>query len=241
MATTSPNNISYPTNADAQKTIESRIQDTADSVQTALNTKANLTGAAFTGNVEVSSSGTLINGSNGTAIFAGNSSGKVPIAAKGASGQTANLQEWQDSSAAVLSSIDSVGRARSSVQPYFFAKGAETNYTLTNGADVPFNTAIFNRGSHYNTSNYRFTAPVTGVYQVSVSFFCNGGGGRMSIKVNGGNYNNMQTNWNSTGNWSYSAAMYLNANDYVTVGDWQALSGATPYMGHSNFSAYLLG
>ena len=51
MATTSPNNISYPTNADAQKTIEQRIQDTATSVQTALNTKADLSGAMFTGGV----------------------------------------------------------------------------------------------------------------------------------------------------------------------------------------------
>ena len=241
MATTSPNNISYPTNADAQKTIEQRIQDTASSVQTALDTKANLAGAVFTGNVEVSASGTYINGSNGTATFATSSSGKVPLVAKGTSGQTANIQEWQDSSGTVVSNVDSVGRKRSSVQPYFFAKGAETNYTLTNGADVPFNTVIYNIGSHYNSTNYRFTAPVAGVYQISISFFCNGGSGRMSMKVNGGAYNNMQTQWNSTGNWSYSAAIYLNANDYVTVGDWQGLSGATPYMGHSNFSGYLLG
>lgn len=110
MATTSPNNISYPTNADAQKTIENRIQDTANSVQTALNTKANLAGAAFTGNVEVSASGTLINGSNGTSIFASSSSGKVPVTAKGASGQTANLQEWQNSSAGVLSSVNASGQ-----------------------------------------------------------------------------------------------------------------------------------
>lgn len=40
MATTSPDNISYPTNASAKKTIEGHIQDTATSVQTALNTKA---------------------------------------------------------------------------------------------------------------------------------------------------------------------------------------------------------
>lgn len=40
MATTSPDNISYPTNASTKKTIEGHIQDTANSVQTALNTKA---------------------------------------------------------------------------------------------------------------------------------------------------------------------------------------------------------
>lgn len=62
MATTSPDNISYPTNADSQKTIEQRIKDTADSVQTAvtdvrgdvdtlLSAKANVAGQAFTGTI----------------------------------------------------------------------------------------------------------------------------------------------------------------------------------------------
>ena len=37
MATTSPDNISYPANTDAQKTVEQRIKDTATSVQTAFN------------------------------------------------------------------------------------------------------------------------------------------------------------------------------------------------------------
>ena len=38
MPTTSPDNISYPSNTDPQKTIEERIQDTAESVQSAFNT-----------------------------------------------------------------------------------------------------------------------------------------------------------------------------------------------------------
>ena len=40
MATTSPDGISYPNSASTKKTIEAHIQDTATSVQTALNTKA---------------------------------------------------------------------------------------------------------------------------------------------------------------------------------------------------------
>lgn len=40
MATTSPDNISYPTNTSPKKTIEGHLLDTANSVQTALNTKA---------------------------------------------------------------------------------------------------------------------------------------------------------------------------------------------------------
>lgn len=40
MSTTSPDNISYPTNASAKKTIEGHLLDTATSIQIALNTKA---------------------------------------------------------------------------------------------------------------------------------------------------------------------------------------------------------
>ena len=32
--------------------------------------------------------------------------------------------------------------------------------------DIPLTHAVFNIGGHYNTSNYRFTAPVTGIYHV---------------------------------------------------------------------------
>ena len=40
MATTTPDNISYPNNASTKKTIEGHLLDTATSIQTALNTKA---------------------------------------------------------------------------------------------------------------------------------------------------------------------------------------------------------
>ncbi len=138
--------------------------------------------------------------------------------------------------------IDSVGRVTKPATPMFYARGAEANYTTTNGADIPFNNAISNFGSHYNTGTYRFTCPVTGFYLFTVSLFTNGGAGRVSIKVNGTSYNNLQANFgNTTSHWSQSAIMRLNANDYVTVGDWQSISGSTIYMGHSQFSGFLLG
>jgi hypothetical protein len=74
------------------------------------NLKANLSGASFTGNVNVGSSGTLINASNGTATFTTSDSGKVVVAVQGASSQSANLQEWKDSSGTAKSWVDSSGR-----------------------------------------------------------------------------------------------------------------------------------
>ena len=136
--------------------------------------------------------------------------------------------------------IDSVGRVRTPYQPMFYARGPESNTTLTNGADLNFNNAIQNTGGHYNTSNYRFTAPIAGNYLFTWSFYMNGTpAGRVSLKVNGGAYNNLQMECGY--GMSQSAIFKLNANDYVTVGDWQSISGQVVYMGHSHFSGYLLG
>jgi len=135
--------------------------------------------------------------------------------------------------------IDSSGRVTMPYQPYFYARGAESSYTLTNGADFPFNNAIVNVGSHFNTSTYRFTAPIAGKYLFTTSLFVNTATNRMTIKVNNTSYNNL--NMISGSAWSQSVVLSLNVNDYVSVGDWQSLSGSSVYMGHSHFSGYFLG
>ena len=135
--------------------------------------------------------------------------------------------------------IDSSGRVLKPLQPAFYARGAETSGTLSNGGDVPFNNAEVNIGSHFNTSTYRFTAPVAGIYQINTSLFNVGGTGRVSIKVNGASKYNSQNNWDTQ--WAWAGTIYLNANDYVTVGDWQSLAGASIYYGHSSFSGFLVG
>ena len=128
-------------------------------------------------------------------------------------------------------------------QPAFFANNPSTsNVTETNGYDFPFNSTVFNIGNCYNTSTYRFTAPVAGVYHFSYNLFNNGGTGRISFKLNGGSYNNTQNDCTTTtGPITQSQTIYLNVNDYVTVGDWQSISGKVIYMGHSSFSGFLVG
>jgi hypothetical protein len=147
----------------------------------------------------------------------------------------------QNSSGVAALQIDASGRVTNSANPMFAARGSEANFTLTNQSDLPFNNAFFNVGGHFNTGSGRFTCPVTGTYLFTVSLFNNGGGGRLSIKVNGGSYQNMQTQYNTSTCWSASVIWRLNANDYVTVGDWQNTSGGVIYMGHSHFCGYLLG
>jgi hypothetical protein len=57
------------------------------------------------GNINFSSTGSFAQASNGRALFRVNSAAVVPMTLRGAASQTANLQEWQNSSGTVLSAV----------------------------------------------------------------------------------------------------------------------------------------
>lgn len=222
------------------------------------NLKANLSGASFTGNITASYGGqsTRISLGNTTAgsdqylsgiTFSNDTGYKVShflnsstrTTDGGANGYTIRNDGGPLNLGHPSYTTTLFGRVMSPNQPAFYARGAETSGTLGNQGDVPFNNAEVNIGSHFNTSNYRFTAPVSGVYQINTSLFNVGGSGRVSIKVNGASKYNSQNNWDVQ--WAWAGTIYLSANDYVTVGDWQNLSGASIYYGHSSFSGFLVG
>jgi len=64
---------------------------------------------------------------------------------------------------AVRMKIDTNGKITTPYQPGFYAYGVSGS-TYASGSYWIFPTTQFNRGSHYNTSNGIFTAPVAGVY-----------------------------------------------------------------------------
>ena len=118
--------------------------------------------------------------------------------------------------------IDSTGQVTKPAQASFAAMAAQNGYVL-NGAVFPFNTTTHNIGSHFNTSNYRFTAPVAGRYLFTFYSILNSSGqGRYEILINGAADQNgtrvhmtpNTTNWDHV---STSWILNLAANDYIQM------------------------
>lgn len=116
--------------------------------------------------------------------------------------------------------IDSSGRVTKPSQPAFNAYRNTVLSTLTTWGAVPDYTGTrFNHGSHFNTSNGRFTAPVAGEYLFGVN---NNMGSQQNVKswrlyVNGSawiilSYADVSASWQ---NLSASTLVTLNANDYI--------------------------
>jgi hypothetical protein len=66
--------------------------------------------------------------------------------------------------------IDNTGAVTKPLQPAFHAYMGTTLANISPGiVDLPFDTEIFDNNSDFNTSTYKFTAPVTGKYQFNIT------------------------------------------------------------------------
>ena len=108
---------------------------------------------------------------------------------------------------------------------------------------IPFSQIDYNIGSNFNSSNYRFTAPVAGRYQFNFYSIYRGNitNGHFGFYINGGGFNGDRahfTHQNLGNAWDYidmSQVLNLSAGDYVTAlthsavdlhgGNWAAFSG----------------
>ena len=68
--------------------------------------------------------------------------------------------------------IDNAGRVTMPYQPSFLAYDA-TGGTVSQTGIIPCDTTSYNVGNHYNTSTYKFTAPVAGMYQFGWNHYTN--------------------------------------------------------------------
>lgn len=140
--------------------------------------------------------------------------------------------------------LDSAGRVLMPNQPAF---KAHANYSsFTNGDNIPFPTVSYNRGGCYNSSNFRFTAPVSGFYVFGGELRIDGNYTYVhwQIRVNGsianeyGELPGLTSTYNSSGfaAGSMSYARYLNANDYIQfIGN---ISGSGTISAHTQSYVY---
>ena len=113
---------------------------------------------------------------------------------------------------------------------------------------IIWDQVVLNRGSNYNSSTGRFTAPIAGVYAFWWRGDTTGAGLQMGIRVNGSTTINSisyagfgWTGGSSSGHASGFVMVQLNINDYVDVQN-QSYASMQGQPGYNNgFGGYLLG
>jgi len=150
--------------------------------------------------------------------------------------------------------IDSSGRLFTPKRPAFFAMG--TSYTWVTGASagtvLTLDGTKFNIGSHFNTTNYRFTAPVDGVYQFNMTAYVQDSqnNSAVAIALNGTQIHHTNSSYPllsfySQNSSSYdnqggvSACLQLSANDYIDLRTVYSSGDYFPAMCH--LSGFLIG
>ena len=125
--------------------------------------------------------------SNYTSVVANNSTGSMFELMVGGT-RTANMQTSAsamniqtrtsipmifDTNSTEAMKIDANGHVTLAKQPSFLARPASTieNLPINTNTTVTFGTETFDRNADYNNSNYTFTAPIEGLYQLSTTIY----------------------------------------------------------------------
>jgi hypothetical protein len=158
------------------------------------------------------------------------------------------------SNGTTAATIDTAGRIIQPTKPSFFATNNDNawkSFGNTNFNTMPFNTTTHNVGNHYDTSNYKFTAPITGSYYFYMQFLHDAtttssyGEARLR-KDSGGTQTVLAFKHNSFQGDTVAVATvaYLQANDFVeaqgrvgntNADDWYAINY------YANFCGYFIG
>lgn len=146
--------------------------------------------------------------------------------------------------------IDSAGRVTMPYQPAFLAYNAPASYVT--GDTIVWSSTALNRGSVYNTSNGRFTAPVNGLYQFFASVrietgIANASYHRLTFLHNGSQiqWSLSRLNFHLNGYYSHASndqVVSMSAGDYVEVKFQSSLSSITTGAPNEHiFYGYLIG
>jgi hypothetical protein len=135
-----------------------------------------------------------------------------------------------------------------SYRPSFNASGNGGNVTIAANAVFPFNVAVFDSGSNYNTSTYRFTAPIAGLYLFGTTYYAQGNcsihfaknGNPLNPSTGGGTDINPLIVAPAAGNIGCATVTAnLTAGDYVDVRS-RSTQSSPVYVPHSTFWGYLV-
>ena len=139
-------------------------------------------------------------------------------------------------------SVDAAGRVTMPYQPAFYAY-LTSNLGLSGGTSttITYPNVSFNIGNNYNTSNGRFTAPVSGVYvfTMNVQVSSTSNNPHAGIEVNGSN--TIFLDWNASKAANITRAIYLNSGDYVHAQVYVTSNDTLVNAERNTFSGYLLG
>ena len=187
----------------------------------------NTTGDTMSGVLSISTSGnssmTLQTSSASNSVSTNfQSANRTYYAGVDIGGANSSFTVYDGTAGAERFRIDASGRVTMPNQVGFFAR--RTSHVTSTG-NIAFDTVQFNRGSHYNNSNGRFTAPVDGVYLFTFAclLYNMNSSSFARLDVNGSAYGGMSsfgTYGTFTGTYagqSASAVVELNANDYVHI------------------------
>jgi len=142
--------------------------------------------------------------------------------------------------------LDGNGYLTVSNQPAFFVYKATSAWALAAHDVFVFDTAELNVGGHYNTSNGRFTAPITAryVFHFFSIYTGNATGDSIEMYKNGARMYGGDVHFTNSvgGNWDtvhYSRVIQLSSGDYVHM---QTRTGHTFHGNHwGGWSGYMLG
>jgi len=153
--------------------------------------------------------------------------------------------------------IDSSGRVLTPARPSFSVHLSNATSITSSNNTIVFNSVVHNQGSHYNSSNGIFTAPVTGLYYLSagIGVFLNTGSDSrylvVYLQTGNTNYqdilltgreNAVNTSGSTYGGVHVAGVVPLNANDAVRVkAEMENASDATVTDKSCYFTGYLVG
>ena len=161
----------------------------------------------------------------------------------------------------ILGKLASIYTPPASLYPAFEAHNTGGTHTTNTGTILDFDATSLNRGSVFNTTTYKFTAPIAGIYSFDFNIYTQQGLGISSVawRKNGNEIVNADTDISYRGSFAFSVSsgtITATVPDYTLYGsnllelaasdtvDLAVRSTASSnlqwYGGHSRFSGYLV-